>query len=73
MRASAARGLNEPVFWRCSAFRYRRPSPIRVRAAASANRAAVTDESSGVWCTRPCRRVRMSRIAARVIGASLTA
>ena len=26
IRASAARGLNEPVFWRCSAFRYRRPS-----------------------------------------------
>ena len=26
IRASAARGLNEPVFWRCSALRYRRPS-----------------------------------------------
>ena len=48
IRASAARTLNEPVFWRCSALRYSRPSAILTPVAPSTNRAAVADESIGV-------------------------
>ncbi len=67
IRESAARGLNEPVFWRCSALRYNAPVGERRRPiAASTNRAAVADDSIGVWWMRPSRRSRIASIAARV-------
>ena len=72
IRASAARGLNEPVFWRCSALRYSRPSPSRRPRAAPAIRAAVADDSIGVWWIRPRSSARVSRMAARVTGWSRT-
>ena len=66
IRASAARGLNEPVFWRCSALRYSRPSASSAPVAASTNRAAVADESIGVWWMRSPRRARIAWMLARV-------
>ena len=70
--ASAARGLKEPVFWRCSALRYRRPSARAAPELWPATRAAVADDSIGVWWMRVPSRLRVSRIAAREMGPWLT-
>jgi len=69
MRESAARGLNEPVFWRFSAFRNRRSSATRRPVAARATRAAVVDDSRGVWWRRPARSSRVARIRSSVMSA----
>src|SRR6476660_7295456 len=67
------RGLNEPVFWRFSALRYRRSSRILTPVAARVQAAAVSELISGVRWTRPAMRLRaatISSIVTRWLGVS---
>ena len=53
IRLTVPRGLNDPVFWRCSGLRYSRSSPRRTPVAAVVQVAAVDELSVGVRWTRP--------------------